>query len=263
MVDADVTSTVTAARLDLDLHEQWDALIDWLRSLDDDALAAPTPLPRWSVRDLVAHLALVMRVLARAEAADPDVSGESGEHGESGESGESSAPSAAGDVPRTLTFADYLASYAGTSSDIRERAIELAEHRDPIGSAESSGQAALLTLRELRDEGVRLVRVHRGVVALDTLVLTRLVELVVHADDLARSAAIPSPVDPTARTIVATALLSVLRSRTGYDLQVGDEVTWLRLATGRLPWSGRGRALRPGTLAEGLPDLSQALPLVR
>lgn len=260
MVDADVTSTVTAARLDLDLHEQWDALIDWLRSLDDDALAAPTPLPRWSVRDLVAHLALVMRVLARAEAADPGDPTDPTDPAEPGERGE---PGDAAEVPRTLTFADYLASYAGTSSDIRERAIELAEHRDPIGSAESSGQAALLTLRELRDEGVRLVRVQRGVVALDTLVLTRLVELVVHADDLARSAAIPSPVDPTARTIVATALLSVLRSRTGYDLQVGDEVTWLRLATGRLPWSGRGRALRPGTLAEGLPDLSQALPLVR
>lgn len=236
MSDANVTAAASSARIDADLHEQWDALIDWLRTLDDDLLTASTPLPEWTVRDLVAHLALVMRVLSGAEIADDD------------------AP--------TITFADYLAAYADTSSDIRQRAIDLAEQHDPIGSAETSGQAALATLSTLRGQRVRTVRVSRGVVGLDTLVLTRLVELVVHADDLARSAKIPSPVDPTARTIVSDALLRVLRARTGYDLEVGDETAWLRLATGRSSWGERGAALRSGNLAEGLPDLSNALPLI-
>lgn len=235
MRDTDVTAIAPASRLDADLREQWDALIDWLRSMDDEMLTTATPLPEWSVGHLVAHLALVMRVLADAEVADDDA---------------------------TLTFADYLSAYAETSAYIRDRAIDLNEHHDPIGSAEASGHAALVTLTGLRERRVKSVRVRRGVVALDTLVLTRLVELVVHADDLARSASIPSPVDPTARTIVANALLRVLRSRTGYDLEVGDEAAWLRLATGRLEWAERGDALRSGNLAEGLPDLSLALPLI-
>lgn len=236
MSDANVTAAASPARIDADLREQWDALIDWLRSLDDEMLSAPTPLPEWTVGDLVAHLALVMRVLAGAEIVDDD------------------AP--------TITFADYLAAYADTSSDIRKRAIDLAERHDPIGSAETSGNAALVTLSTLRTQRARTVRVTRGIVALDTLVLTRLVELVVHADDLARSAKIPSPVDPTARTIVSDALLRVLHSRTGYELEVADETAWLRLATGRTSWGERGAAPRSGNLAEGLPDLSSALPLI-
>ena len=92
--------------------------------------------------------------------------------------------------------------------------------------------------------------------------MTRLVELVVHGDDLARSVAVTSPVDPTARTLVSDALIAVVRRRSGYELDVVDETAWVRLATGRLKWDQRGHALRSGNLAEGLPDLSSWLPLL-
>ncbi|GMA32461.1 hypothetical protein [Litorihabitans aurantiacus] len=93
--------------------------------------------------------------------------------------------------------------------------------------------------------------------------LTRLVELVVHADDLSRSVPSVGLVDPTARTIVSRALFEVLRERSGVDhLEVLDERDWVRLATGRTAWADRGRALRPGDLAEGLPELGSHLPLL-
>ena len=229
--------------LDADLTDQWDGIVDWLRSLDDDVFDAITLLPGWRVRDLVAHLGEAMGVLAGAQPVDGN------------------------DVPaneKRHDLAGYLRSYADNADGIRDRAVEVAEHRvaDPVGALEEKGQAAITNLALLRRDGVALVRVRRGLVPLTTLVLTRLVELVVHADDLSRSVHVTSPVDPTARTIVARELLAIVRRRSGHDVDVADERDWIRLATGRTTWQQRGNALRPGNLAEGLPDLSGYLPLL-
>ena len=237
MTDNDVDTRL----LDADLREQWDALIDWLRLLEDEAYDADTVLPEWKVRDLLAHLGLAMGVLASAR---PTTSEDA-------------------DRPR-LNLGSYLGSYSDNADGIREKAQEVA--RDDIAaglaSIEESGDAALDHLARLRDAGTTNVTVRRGVIDLSTLVMTRLVELVVHGDDLARSVAVTSPVDPTARTLVSDALIAVVRRRSGYELDVVDETAWVRLATGRLKWDQRGHALRSGNLAEGLPDLSSWLPLL-
>jgi len=247
MSDADVTP----ALLDADLVEQWDAVVDWLRTLDDEVFDTPSPLPGWRVRDLVAHLGEAMGVLARARPADEedaarDVAGHRGHH------------------ERRHDLASYLASYADNADGIHARAVEVANEQaeDPAAAVEEKGAAALAHLARLRADGVATVRVRRGVVPLDQLVTTRLVELVVHADDLSRSAHVVAAVDPTARTIVSDALAAIVRRRSGSDVEVGDERAWVRLATGRLGWDQRGDALRSGNLAEGLPDLRAHLPLV-
>ena len=237
MTDNDVDTRL----LDADLREQWDALIDWLRLLEDEAYDADTVLPAWKVRDLLAHLGLAMGVLASAR------------------------PTTAEDADRPrLNLGSYLGSYSDNADGIREKAQEVA--RDDIAaglaSIEESGDAALDHLARLRDAGTTNVTVRRGVIDLSTLVMTRLVELVVHGDDLARSVAVTSPVDPTARTLVSDALIAVVRRRSGYELDVVDETAWVRLATGRLKWDQRGHAPRSGNLAEGLPDLSSWLPLL-
>lgn len=241
MTDADVTP----AQLDADLAEQWDAVVDWLRTLEDAALDTPTPLPGWRVRDLVAHLGEAMGVLARAEPVD--------------------VGTVVADRPeRRHDLASYLASYADNADGIHARAVEVAGEQadDPAAAVEERGAEALAHLAQLRSDGVALVRVRRGIVPLDQLVTTRLVELVVHADDLSRSVRGAAAVDPTARTIVSGALLAIVRRRSGYEVDVVDERAWVRLATGRLGWAERGDALRSGNLAEGLPDLSTYLPLV-
>lgn len=246
MTDADVTP----ALLDADLAEQWDAAVDWLRTLDDDVFDTPSPLPGWRVRDLVAHLGEAMGVLARAEPADEAaVDGPTDEHHH---------------PERRHDLASYLASYVDNADGIHARAVEVAQEQagDPVAAVEELGAAALGHLAQLRSDGVAAVRVRRGIVPLDQLVTTRLVELVVHADDLSRSAHVATAVDPTARTIVSDALLAIVRRRSGYEVDVVDERAWVRLATGRLAWDDRGDALRSGNLAEGLPDLSAYLPLV-
>lgn len=233
-------TSLEAERLDADLVESWEAILGWLRGLDDDVLDVATPLPGMSVGDLVAHLGMAMRVLTTAREVTP----------------------ADADLPR-LGFAAYLASYAEDADGILGRTLELAAgSEDVLTLAETLGTEAIANLRELRHRGVEQVVVKRGVVDLTTLVLTRMVELVVHGDDLARSVQVPSPVDPTARTTVAAALLEVLCRRSGYDLRHGDERTWIRLATGRLGWNERADSLQPRDLAEGLPDLRAYLPVL-
>lgn len=234
-------TTVDPTLLDADLAEQSAAVVDWLRTLDDDVFDTPTPLPGWRVRDVVAHVGLAMTVLASAQAAEGEA-----------------------DDERRHDLASYLGSYSDNAEGIRERAVELAgeQEHDPVGDVEGRVQLAVENLTRLRAAGVLTVRVRRGLIPLTSLVLTRLVELVVHADDLARSVHVTSPVDPTARTIVSDALLAIVRRRSGYELDVVDEKVWVRLATGRVTWDERGNALRPGNLSEGLPDLRAFLPLV-
>lgn len=227
--------------LDADLAESWEAVISWLRGLDDEILDAATPLPGWNVRHVVAHLGLAMNVLATAQPVPPE---------------ETAA------VP--LDLAAYLASYRDSASGILESALARAEQYsgELVGAVDAVGMTAIAALQRLRRDGVSLVRVRRGPVDLTDLVLTRLIEIVVHGDDLARATHVPSPVDPTARTAVAHAFVTILNRRSGYDLQVGDERAWIRLAAGRLRWDERGDALRSGNLAEGLPDLRTFLPLL-
>ena len=90
-------------------------------------------------------------------------------------------------------------------------------------------------------------------------------------DDLVRSVhgdkaplADASPLDPEAVITVAQALLEIAVDRGGWSLEIVDELAWIRLACGRVPFSvdAVAAALQPAYTSDSLPDLGTALPLL-
>lgn len=237
-------SMPTLAAVTKDLHEQWERMREWLDELPDPASAAPSTLPGWSVGVLVAHLGRVWDSIRALQVPEP------------------------GQDPEPLTLSQYLAGYRQGDPErldriAHEMAASIAD--DPLAALDDLALGAFARLDELAARGDDSVVVaRRGPIELLAFVLSRLIELVVHADDLAPTLPLPAPVDPTARTLVAEALMEVLRARTGYRLDIGDERAWIAAATGRIGWPAaveRGAA-RPSAVSDGTPDLSQSLPLL-
>lgn len=235
----------TFAAVSHDLSEQWDLLRAWLEELPDPASPEPSTLPGWSLADLVAHFARIWDSISALRPADADD----------------------GDP---LTLGAYLATYAQADHAYfdqlaHELAAEISD--DPLGHIDQYADKGMDDLADLAeaDGGEDMVVVaRRGPITLLDFLVSRLIELVVHAYDLAPALPLPTPVDPTARTLVAQALLGVLEERTGYQLDVNDEEAWIKAATGRIDWSTaveRG-ALRPDAISDGTPDLTQSLPLL-
>ncbi|WP_448059006.1 maleylpyruvate isomerase N-terminal domain-containing protein [Cellulomonas hominis] len=260
------------------LTRQWDVLRAWVGEvLDDEVASAPSVLGGWSVAELVGHLGRAMDALTVVEAAPP------------------------GTAP--LTLAEYLGSYAGRAQDIarttRTLALEIAD--DPLGHVDAFAAQAFARLDELG--GVdQVVLARRGPVLLSTMVTSRVIELVVHADDLQRSLArargaaagsraelgtgigplpdlpgtttpagvvgdgvsAPGPLDGAALDLVARALLRIVVARGGWSLDVARPLTWVRLAAGRVPYDvdELAEALAPRFTSDGVPDLGRMLPVL-
>jgi hypothetical protein len=226
-----------------DLRDQWSSLDRWLRDLGvelDRAAERPSVLEGWSVGDLVAHLGQVWETLARCEPAPP------------------------GTVP--LNLAEYLGTYPDRAEEITAatRALDarLAPHR--LAGVEERAEEGLARLDRLAGETALQAR--RGPIALQDMVISRLLELVVHADDLARSfpEVVADPVTPRALDTVAAELLHVVVARGGWSLEVEDPLLWVRLATGREPYDvdRLAEALVPMHTSEAVPDLGRMLPLL-
>lgn len=228
-----------------DLRQQWELLREWLEHLPDPASPGPSTLPGWSLADLVAHLG---RVLASISALE-------------------SVPQSLDDDP--LTLSEYLASYAGADPawiDERTREMTAAIADDPLARLDELAEKAFADL-DLLLVGAgpdTTVRAGRGLITLYDFTVSRLIELVVHGYDLAPTLPLPAPVDPTARTIVAEALLDVARHRTGTQIDVGNETAWIKVAAGRTDWAAAvaAGAVRPSAISDGTPDLAPALPLL-
>lgn len=229
------------------LQDQWDALRRWVDQVGDASLAAaPSVLDGWNVGELWAHLGRAMEALTVCTPAPPG-----------------SAP---------LSLREYLASYAAGAADIAETSRRLAAEQaaDPVGAVERSVRAAFARLDAL-GPGDPVVQARRGPLHLSTMVVTRVVELVVHADDLLLSVrrahgtdATPDPVDPGALRLVADELLAIVVARGGWDLEVADARTWVRLAAGRVPYDVDvlADALHPRWTSDAVPDLGRLLPLL-
>ena len=244
---------MAAHRTDLDrattsLHRQWETLRGWVGDAvaDPDVdLTAPSVLPGWTVAELVAHLGRAMDALAAVRPAPPGTS--------------------------PLSLGSYLAGYAAGAADIAEttRTLAAAIGDDLLGGVDRMVQGAFDHLdRLVASDGSpdAVVMARRGPIRLTDMVTSRLIELVVHADDLARSVGRPgrAPLDPDALDLVAHALLDVVVARGGWNLEVTDPVRWVRLATGRVVHDvdELAAALRSPFASEAVPDLGRELPLL-
>ncbi|WP_024285754.1 maleylpyruvate isomerase N-terminal domain-containing protein [Cellulomonas sp. KRMCY2] len=236
-------SATELGRIEDVLRAQWLRLRPWVHGLEEDARELPSVLGGWTVEDLVAHLGRAMDALTHAR------------------------PSAPGTVP--LTLGEYVGSYPERAVEIaattRELAAEIRD--DPLPAVDRRVEAALAQLAVLRDLGPDpVVQARRGPILLSEMVLSRLIELVVHADDLARSTHRdgPGPVLPEALALVADALLEIAVDRGGWNLEIVDPIAWVRLACGRVPLTvdALAAALQPTYASDSLPDLGTVLPLL-
>ena len=246
--------------------DQADAVLGWLSGLPPSAWRQPSALPGWTVLELAEHVAVVLRgtpeVLARATADKP------------------------------MSVAGYLAGYAARADAIREREVAAAAGRDPaeVLAGIYAGREAVAAAVLPAVPAARAVQGGRGPVTPADYLLTRVVELVVHADDLSRSRPDREPVelDRGALRLATQGLADVLAERApGRSLELRvppyaavqavagprhtrgtppnvvetDPVSWLRVAGGRLSWS---EALRTGSVrASGeRADLTPWLPLL-
>ncbi|GAA3852633.1 sterol carrier family protein [Streptomyces sedi] len=237
-----------------------------VRELPDGQLTRPSGLAGWDVRVLLAHLAEEMDALPRLLARP--------------------APTAARaevDLDRWVLGTRDLA--ADLDRDSREAAGRQDDHRAAIDGAAEELDAVVET-------GVRedLLVPHRfGAMRALDFTVTRVVELVVHSDDLTRATGTPVRLDRQALAITVRVLADALAAKApGASTEVrvppfaavqclagprhtrgtppnvveSDPITWLRLATGRTDWAaatatGRLRASgeRAAVLADELPVL--------
>lgn len=189
------------------LRAAWGELRDWLaQPAMAAALDRPSVLEGWTVRELVAHLGRSFTTLARAEPTDE-------------------AP---------LALLAYVHAYGSAAREIFDGTRDLAATlpADLVPAVEALAAAGLAALAELTTP---VVRGPRGPIRRDDFVVTRLLEVVVHADDLERSvpAAGPAPQHPAAVARVTEAVAAGYAERTGRRPGVNDPLEWIRQATGR------------------------------
>ncbi|GAA2236608.1 hypothetical protein GCM10010401_05850 [Rarobacter faecitabidus] len=254
-----MTAVTSYADVAAALASQWRRLDNWLSESDEDLLGIAdqaSSLPGWTNRDLVIHLARAWSALSVSE------------------------PSPIGTIP--LTLAEYLGSYPSRADEIDELTRELSalRHDDPLRAVKDEASVALSKLKEfeevargygLADPGDLVIQARRGPILLRDMVISRLVELVVHAIDLSKSFAgildsrgEANPILPSAAQIVAEELLHIVLTRGGWSLVVSDPLRWIALASGRSPYDvdELARALEPTFTSDAVPDLGRMLPLL-
>lgn len=242
-------------------------LREWIADLPASTWSTPSVLPGWTVSDLAAHLALTADAVAALTPAD---------HGAT-----------------PITVAEYLRQYADAADAIAELTRGAAggstrSIADVVATMDQRLEAARKVVTDLH--GADVVHARRGPIRLADFLVTRAIEVAVHADDLARSvpAVEPPAVPRDTQRLAVRGLLDVLTGRApGRSVEVRvppfaavqciegprhtrgtppnvvemDPATWLRLAAGRDSWSeavARGAVSASGERA----DLSGQLPLL-
>ncbi|WTW96405.1 maleylpyruvate isomerase family mycothiol-dependent enzyme [Streptomycetaceae bacterium NBC_01309] len=249
---------VDPVRVRTALVAEWRALADVTDALEPARLKEPSGLTGWTVADLVGHIAAgieaVPRWLGQPEPTGPPI-----------------------------TVEQWAGGTAAAAEAISELAQEMAEAgktpRDYVDDA-----ARLVA--ETPETRVSVTRI--GPMRVPDMLVTRLIEAVVHADDLERAIGTAFPHDRQALAVVTRVLADILAVRApGYSVEVrvppfavvqcvtgpkhtrgtppnvveSDPRTWLRLAAGRLTWED---AIDDGSVrASGeRADLSGWLPLL-
>jgi uncharacterized protein (TIGR03083 family) len=242
------------------MRDQVAAIADWLDGVHDAQFALPSVLPGWDVRTLVGHIHMVVdgaaeRLGTRAE-------------------------------PPATPVAEYVKRYRRDADDIARRTLD--------ATGESSPAELRAALRGATDlvgavAGIAASTVllgPRGPIRADDWLATRVVDLVVHADDLSRSlpSAPPVPLVRAALAVATRTLAEIMAAQApgrSVELRIPpfiavqviagprhtrgtppsvvetDPLTWIRLATGRVEWADAAVSAS-GQRA----DLSTYLPLM-
>jgi uncharacterized protein (TIGR03083 family) len=255
------------------LLDQSRTVLTWLEQLPEDAYARASVLPEWSVAELTGHLVFAHRTLLDA----------------------------LGRPTRqpALPIADYVQGYRPNAEAISAASREVSEVAPGAAVVEQLAQAVADCATVFADlDRQTVVLGPRGPITTTDLLHTRIIELIVHSDDLSRSLPEQPPVvaqrDALARcTRTLTAILAGQHPGRSVEVRVPpyaavqcaittdgvtepgpthtrgtppnvvetDPVTFLRLATGRISWAD---AVLTGSVhASGLrADLSGVLPLL-
>jgi hypothetical protein len=192
------------------LRIQWDATVAWLGSIDlHSSRELPTSLGTWTVVDLVAHLGLGLELVHDIEADTEEAT--------------------------PLSVGEYVSAYPAAAAEIAGM-TQTVKHRigpELVPGLIQIGESAWARLESL---DVTRVRARRGPMLKEDYVLTRLIEVVVHTDDLFR--VIPDVSDPVlseAADEVAACLAQIYQGRAGRTPDSVDPREWIRLACGRVP----------------------------
>lgn len=242
--------------------EQCEALADRLAAVSPDAFAQPSALPGWDLRTLVGHVVASkagMESQLRVPDPGPPVSAATYV--------QAYAPAA-----ESITAATREATGTASPDELLERVRRPVDRPDPL-------------------VGRSVVAAPRGPLTAVDFVLLRLIDLVVHCDDVSRTLPddVPVPLPRPALAATVRGLAEMLTERVpGRSVEVRippfvavqavpgprhtrgtppnvvetDAVTWLRLATGRRDFAeavAGGEVRATGTRA----DLSGHLPLFR
>lgn len=247
-----------------ELLRQSAAIRAWLSAVPDREFATASVLPGWDVRTLAGHMLLVHEGLLRQLA----------------------RPAVAVAVP----VAEFVARYRPAAAVIEQSTREATADRNPDELRTALAAAATALEARLATALPKVIETSRGPSTTADFLRTRVVELVVHADDLSRSVPQlePVPLDRSALAVAARTLAGILAARApgrSVELRVPpfvavqavpgprhtrgtppnvvetDALTWLRLATGR---TGLAAAAAAGavTLSGARADLSAYLPLL-
>lgn len=242
--------------------DQSAALRTYLRDLTDVQADQDSAVPRWDLRTLVGHLVLVHEGLLAAV----------------------QRPSAA----TPMAAHQYVAQYRRSAAELHDKTVAVTSS-ESVGALVQRMDAAADALAALLAADLpAVVQAGRGPVRTADFVTSRVVELVVHADDLTRSLPDPAPLVRPALALTVRTLAEFLVARApGRTVEVRvppfvavqaiagprhtrgtppnvvetDPTTWMRLATGRMQWAA---AVDNGSVrASGQRgDLSDYLPLM-
>jgi uncharacterized protein (TIGR03083 family) len=212
----------------------------WLSGQPPSAWRTPSVLPGWTVAELAQHLAMTLHA-THAVLAEPS-------------------------PDKPIPVDRYVSGYAAAAGQIRDRELDATAGRDPaeiLAGLYTELDAATAAVADTPP--ARAVAAPRGPIAPADWLLTRAIELVVHADDLSRSLPEREPLalDRGALRVACQALADVLAQRApGRSLELRvppyaavqavegprhtrgtppnvvetDPLTWVRLAAGRSTW---------------------------
>lgn len=245
---------------------QAESIQNWLEQVPESSFGRPTVLDGWDVRFLVAHLVQSLRGFVRVNALP--------------------------DHERPLSPSQYVSQYAPSAAAIEASTREAAGDLSAVQLRAAFGEA--LSAARLSDPVAAVLAGPRGPISAADWLRTRILELVVHSDDLARSLPEldPLPLNRPALSDAVRLLCSILGERFPgrtvevrvppvAAVQIGgsdaggprhtrgtppnvvetDPVTFLRLAAGRQSWAD-AVAARAVAASGNRADLSGQLPLL-